>query len=90
MCWKTGRVRTTAHSFDIDCDPPKQELANKVLLPFLPDQFGLVLESQLIWVVYGSGFFCLGSQGTHFPLAAHSLIPLLRSVLARGEGATFF
>ncbi|HEV3208551.1 MAG TPA: malto-oligosyltrehalose synthase [Terriglobales bacterium] len=69
--------------FDIDWNPPKQELANKVLLPFLPDQFGLVLESQLVRVVYDAGIFCLDSQGTHFPLAAHSWIPLLRSVLAR-------
>ena len=34
--------------FDIDWNPPKAELANKVLLPFLPDQFGHVLESQAI------------------------------------------
>jgi (1->4)-alpha-D-glucan 1-alpha-D-glucosylmutase len=69
--------------FDIDWNPPKPELANKVLLPFLPDQFGLVLESQLVRVVHDAGIFWLDSQGTHFPLAAHSWIPLLHSVLVR-------
>ena len=51
--------------FDIDWNPPKAELANKVLLPFLPDQFGLVLESQSIRAVYDGGSFALDSQGTH-------------------------
>jgi (1->4)-alpha-D-glucan 1-alpha-D-glucosylmutase len=69
--------------FDIDWNPPKAELANKVLLPFLPDQFGLVLESQLIRAVYEAGSFSLDSQGTLYPLAPRSWALLLEKVLAK-------
>ena len=51
MCWRTGPSSDYSRHFDIDWNPPKSELANKVLLPFLPDQFGLVLESQSIRVL---------------------------------------
>ena len=69
--------------FDIDWDPPKAELANKVLLPFLPDQFGLVLESQLIRVAYEAGAFPLDCQGTPYPLAPRSWAILLEKLLAK-------
>jgi (1->4)-alpha-D-glucan 1-alpha-D-glucosylmutase len=74
-----------AHHFDIDWNPPKAELANKVLLPFLPDQFGLVLESQSIRVVYDAGGFNLDSMGTRFPLAARSWAPLLERILVKAK-----
>jgi (1->4)-alpha-D-glucan 1-alpha-D-glucosylmutase len=69
--------------FDIDWNPPKSELANKVLLPFLPDQFGLVLESQSIRALYDGGGFALDSLGTPFPLAPRSLAPLLERILTK-------
>ncbi len=69
--------------FDIDWNPPKSELANKVLLPFLPDQFGLVLESQAIKAVYDAGIFSLDSQGTLYPLAPRSWALLLERVLQK-------
>jgi (1->4)-alpha-D-glucan 1-alpha-D-glucosylmutase len=69
--------------FDIDWDPPKAELANKVLLPFLPDQFGLVLESQLIRVAYEAGAFPLDCQGTPYPLAPRSWAILLEKLLTK-------
>ncbi len=69
--------------FDIDWNPPKAELANKVLLPFLPDQFGLVLESQLIRAVFEAGSFAVDSQGTLYPLAPRSWALPLQQVLAR-------
>ncbi len=71
--------------FDIDWNPPKPELANKVLLPFLPDQFGLVLESQSIRAVYEAGAFFLDCQGTPYPLAPRSWILLLEKVLGKVE-----
>ena len=72
--------------FDIDWNPPKAELANKVLLPFLPDQFGQVLESQSIRALYDGGGFALDSSGTHFPLAPRSWTPLLERVLVKAKG----
>lgn len=71
--------------FDIDWNPPKAELANKVLLPFLPDQFGLVLESQSIRALYDGGGFALDSSGTHFPLAPRSWTPLLERILVKAK-----
>jgi (1->4)-alpha-D-glucan 1-alpha-D-glucosylmutase len=71
--------------FDIDWNPPKSELANKVLLPFLPDQFGLVLESQSIRTLYDGGGFALDSLGTHFPLAPRSWAPLLERTLVKAK-----
>ena len=69
--------------FRYDWNPPKSELANKVLLPFLPDQFGLVLESQAIKTVYDAGIFSLDSQGTLYPLAPRSWALLLERVLQK-------
>jgi len=69
--------------FDIDWNPPKAELANKVLLPFLPDQFGEVLENQLIRVVFDAGSFSLDSQGTLYPSAPRSWARVLEKILAR-------
>jgi len=69
--------------FDIDWNPPKPELANKVLLPFLPDQFGLVLENQSIRAVYDAGVFSLDSLSTLYPLAPRSWGLLLERVLGK-------
>ena len=71
--------------FDIDWSPPKPELANKVLLPFLPDQFGLVLESQSIRVLYENGGFGLDSFGILFPLAPRSWTLLLERTLVKAK-----
>ncbi len=71
--------------FDIDWNPPKSELANKVLLPFLPDQFGLVLEDQSIRALYDGGGFVLDSLGIHFPLAPRSWTPLLERMLVKAK-----
>ena len=67
--------------FDIDWSPPKTELANKVLLPFLPDQFGLILENQQLILAYDSGAFFVDCQGARFPAASASWPFILDSVL---------
>ena len=54
---ENGPSSPFARFFDIDWTPPKEALANKVLLPLLADQYGRVLENQQIAVVYdGHGF----------------------------------
>lgn len=67
--------------FDIDWNPPKAELTNKVLLPFLPDQFGLALENQQIRLIYRGGSFFVDCQGTLFPVAPRSWPLILDRVL---------
>jgi (1->4)-alpha-D-glucan 1-alpha-D-glucosylmutase len=83
---ENGPSSDYSRHFDIDWNPPKAELANKVLLPFLPDQFGLVLESQSIRALYDGGGFTLDSSGTHFPLAPRSWTPLLELILTKAKG----
>ena len=82
---ENGPSSDYSRHFDIDWNPPKSELANKVLLPFLPDQFGSVLERQSIRALYDSGGFSLDSLGTHFPLAPRSWAPLLERTLLKAK-----
>jgi (1->4)-alpha-D-glucan 1-alpha-D-glucosylmutase len=67
--------------FDVDWNPPKAELADKVLLPFLPDQFGRALENQKLVLVYEGGAFFVDCQGTRFPAAPSSWGLVLDRVL---------
>lgn len=61
-----------ANFFDIDWRPPKEELRNKVLLPFLGDQFGRVLETQDLKLEYSKGSFHLRYFESRFPLTLRS------------------
>ena len=67
--------------FDIDWNPPKTELANKVLLPFLPDQFGLTLENQQLVLIFDAGAFFIDCQGVRFPVAPGTWPMILDGVL---------
>ena len=66
---ENGPSSTQAQFFDIDWHPPRENLANKVLLPRLGDQYGRVLENQEIQVEYASGSFAARYYDTAFPLA---------------------
>ncbi|MCC6346444.1 MAG: malto-oligosyltrehalose synthase, partial [Nitrospirales bacterium] len=58
--------------FDVDWNPLKKELRDKILLPFLGDQYGKVLERQDLKLVFEEGsFFILYFEHT-FPLAPKS------------------
>ncbi len=61
-----------ASFFDIDWRPPKEELKNKVLLPFLGDQFGKTLENQELKLVFAKGSFHLRYFESRFPLTLRS------------------
>ena len=54
---ENGPSSPYASFFDIDWQPPKADLANKVLLPVLGDQFGRVLENGEITIAYRNGAF---------------------------------
>jgi (1->4)-alpha-D-glucan 1-alpha-D-glucosylmutase len=55
--------------FDIDWNPRKPELAGKVLLPILGDQYGRVLERGELRLVYEDGRFFLDHFETRLPVA---------------------
>lgn len=52
---ENGPASHYANYFDIDWTPVKDELENKVLLPILGDQYGIVLENQEILLQYDEG-----------------------------------
>ncbi|HYF01713.1 MAG TPA: malto-oligosyltrehalose synthase, partial [Planctomycetota bacterium] len=73
--------------FDIDWRPPKPELADKVLLPMLGENYGLALESRKIQVHVTPEGFTAGYYDLRFPLApdtwGHILSPPLDALTRR-------
>lgn len=75
---ENGPSSPFAKYFDIEWHSPKPELANKVLLPFLGDQFGRVLENQDIQLAFGDGEFHVVFYNTPLPLAPRSWTQILQ------------
>ena len=80
-----------ATAFDIDWHPIKRELENKVLLPILADQYGAILESQEMELVYEDSAFVLRYYDHHLPLSpkswTHILSHRLEQLVTEGEQA---
>ncbi|MBI2001206.1 MAG: malto-oligosyltrehalose synthase [candidate division NC10 bacterium] len=74
---ENGPSSAYAEFFDIDWDPLKSQLANKVLLPILGDQYGRVLENQELALEYADGAFHLRYQETRLPIAPRSTTLIL-------------
>ena len=70
-----------ADFFDIDWNPPKGDLANKVLLPVLGDQYGKVLENGEISIISENGDFSACYGENRFPLAPRSFTWILEPAL---------
>lgn len=66
---ENGPSSSFAAYFDIDWMPLKPDLAHKVLLPVLGDQYGDVLEAGQLVVCYGDGTFWLTYFEHRFPIA---------------------
>jgi (1->4)-alpha-D-glucan 1-alpha-D-glucosylmutase len=65
---ENGPSSPYAHFFDIDWNPVKKELTNKVLLPFLGEQYGRVLENQELTVAFSEGSFFIHYYDFKFPV----------------------
>lgn len=85
---ENGPASPYAKFFDIDWQPLKRELDNKVLLPVLGEQYGKTLESDGFKIAYGSGVFSL-RHGDHLtlPLAPVTTLPLLQSAIKLMDAA---
>jgi (1->4)-alpha-D-glucan 1-alpha-D-glucosylmutase len=70
-----------ARFFDIDWQPPKENFADKVLLPILGDQYGRVLENQEIRITYRGGAFFANYYETSLPVAPRSATHILEMAL---------
>lgn len=75
-----GQASAYAEYFDIDWRPVKQELRGKVLLPFLEDHYGAVLEGGLLRLEFHPtrGAFDLAYREHRFPIDPRTYPVLLR------------
>jgi maltooligosyltrehalose synthase len=78
---ENGPSSPFARSFDIDWRPPKAELQDKVLPPFLGDQYGRVLERGELRVVHAGGGFAVEYPGGVLPLAPRTWAAVLEPAL---------
>jgi (1->4)-alpha-D-glucan 1-alpha-D-glucosylmutase len=66
---ENGPSSPYARYFDINWNPPKRDLVNKVLLPILGDQYGRILEDQQIAIYYERGELFASVYQKPLPLA---------------------
>ncbi|HYF62373.1 MAG TPA: malto-oligosyltrehalose synthase, partial [Herpetosiphonaceae bacterium] len=78
---ENGPSSTYADYFDIDWTPIKRELENKVLLPILGDQYGVVLEAGQLRLVYADQGLFLDVYGTPLPIAPRTYEQVLAVML---------
>src|SRR5438445_4676516 len=66
---ENGASSRFARFFDIEWHPVKDELAEKVLIPILGDQYGEVLENQELTLTYRDGAFFVRYYEETLPIA---------------------
>jgi (1->4)-alpha-D-glucan 1-alpha-D-glucosylmutase len=74
---ENGVASSSANFFDIDWDPVKKELRNKVLLPFLGDQYGIALEKKDIQLAFQEGSFCVRVYDNQLPVLPETYADIL-------------
>ncbi|HKO49567.1 MAG TPA: malto-oligosyltrehalose synthase [Polyangiaceae bacterium] len=75
-----GQASEHADFFDIDWLPHKETLAHKLLLPILPDQYGLSLERGYFTLTFDGQAIRLKAGSRNLPLRPRSLGPVLARV----------
>jgi len=78
---QNGPAAESTDFFDIDWNPPKPELAGRILLPILPDQFGHVLAAKELSLCYRPEGFAVLYAGARYPLTANSWVDILSIAL---------
>jgi (1->4)-alpha-D-glucan 1-alpha-D-glucosylmutase len=74
---ENGPSSRFAHFFDIEWHPVKDELADKVLIPILGDQYGEVLERQELRLTYSGGAFLVRYYDDALPVAPDTYADIL-------------
>ncbi len=89
---ENGPSSPFAQFFDIEWHPPRENLANKVLLPVLDRQYGQALEDQRIQIQYSAGSFLVSLNGSQlpvnprtWPIVMHPALQTLRSRLGESS-----
>ena len=81
---QNGRTSIYADFFDIDWEPLKDELRNKVLLPILGQPYGADLESGNIKLVFEDGGFLVKYFDKALPVDPQT-IPLIFTAMDRRQ-----
>jgi (1->4)-alpha-D-glucan 1-alpha-D-glucosylmutase len=74
---ENGRASAYAGFFDIEWEPIKPELKDKVLLPMLGDQYGHVLENGELQLEFNDGAFSIRYYGSGLPVAPATYVDIL-------------
>ena len=74
---ENGPSSPYADYFDIDWEPVKKELRNKVLIPILGDQYGTVLENQELVLKHEGGAFFIDYYEHRLPVRPQTVILIL-------------
>ncbi|MGZ3459664.1 MAG: malto-oligosyltrehalose synthase, partial [Archangium sp.] len=82
---ENGPASLYARFFDIDWSPVKDELKDKVLLPVLGDQYGVVLERGELRLGFRDGAFVIHYYGRVLPVAPRQYGRVLRRNLEELE-----
>ena len=80
-----GRHSAYAHHFDIDWTPLKPELQGKILLPFLGNTYGTVLDDGDIGLSYDAGRFYATYYEHRFALSPRTYPTVLNALLPQFE-----
>jgi (1->4)-alpha-D-glucan 1-alpha-D-glucosylmutase len=78
---ENGPSSRYARFFDISWHPVKDELANKLLIPILGDQYGAVLERQELKLVFERGAFFVKYYDDVLPVAPDTYVLIFRNAL---------
>jgi (1->4)-alpha-D-glucan 1-alpha-D-glucosylmutase len=82
---ENGPSSIYANFFDIDWNPVKKELRNKVLLPVLGAQYGNVLENQELNLTFEEGAFIVSYYENKFPLRPQTYTIILEHQIDKLE-----
>ena len=80
---ENGPSSRFARFFDIEWHPVKNELADKILIPILGDQYGAVLERQELQLTYREGTFCVCYHDETLPIAPDTYAAVLEGAIGR-------
>ena len=80
---ENGPSSRFARFFDIEWHPVKDELADKVLIPILGDQYGAVLERQELQLTYRDGAFFVRYGDETLPIAPDTYAAILEGAIDR-------
>jgi len=80
---ENGACSRFARFFDIEWHPVKDELADKVLIPILGDQYGEALERQELTLTYGDGAFIVRYYDEALPVAPDTYAMIFEAHLDR-------